>query len=98
VLGLSGSARRARRRRREERPATQLRAATGRRSTLEGGSAPDRTPGHAVPTRAYQPRPPRRRAAGRSPRRTERPADADPRAMRLDKPHSISAVLGGENS
>ena len=32
----------------------ELRAATRRRSTLDRGSTPDRTPGHAVPTRAYQ--------------------------------------------
>ena len=46
------------RRRREERPASQLRAAPPRATPDPGKAAPllTRTPGHAVPTRAYQPR------------------------------------------
>jgi hypothetical protein len=32
----------------------ELRATTRPRSTLDSGTAPDRTTGHAVPTRAYQ--------------------------------------------
>src|SRR5207249_2015871 len=54
-----------------------------------------RTPGHAVPTRAYQPRHNASTTAGALPRRKRRPANAGLQAVQLDEPHSIrSSVLG----
>src|SRR3954469_22498926 len=53
-----------------------------------------RTPGPAVPTRAYQPRHnASTTAACAPPTETSRPANAGLKAVQLDKPHSISAVL-----
>src|SRR4051812_10965521 len=51
-----------------------------------------RTPGPAVPTRAYQPRHnASTTAACAPPTETSRPANAGLKAVQLDKPHSISA-------
>jgi transposase len=63
-----------------------------RRSTLESGSVPPaRTPGHAVPTRAYQPRHnASTTAAALSRPKPRTPAHPGLQAIRLDKPHSIS--------
>ena len=67
---------------------------TGRRSTLESGTASSaRTPGHAVPTRAYQPRHnASTTAAALSPPKQEGPHTRAFKPCRLDKSHSISAV------
>jgi len=52
-----------------------------------------RTPGHAVPTRAYQPRHhASTTAAAFPPPKQEGPLTRASKACRLDKPHSISAV------
>jgi hypothetical protein len=71
----------------------ELRAANRRRSTLERGSAPDRTAGHAVPTRAYQSD--RRVDTSRRalPAQQQRPAHAGLPTLPLDKnPLHISSV------
>ena len=62
----------------------ELRAAPcpGPRPTLESGTASSsRTPGHAVPTRAYQSRHRRRQRPMRSPRRKQRPANSGPSSL-----------------
>ena len=76
-----------RRRLGEERPAAELRAAHGPRSTLERLRSPSHTCSW-VPTRAYQPT----TASATSPPKNESPHAGGRRLMPLDKPHSISAV------